>query len=51
MSMTYILIDCSLSRPFSKWRNKDNLYHGTAFSNQVLFTADVMPGEIIGIFL
>ena len=26
MPMTYILIDCSLSRTF-KWRNKDSLYH------------------------
>ena len=50
MSMTYILIDCSLSRTF-KWRDKDSLYHSTAFLNQVLFTAKVMPGEIIGIFL
>ena len=50
MPMTYILIDCSLSRTFSKWRDKDSLYHGSAFSNQVLSTAKVMPGEIIGIF-
>ena len=33
-----------------KWRDKDSLYHSTAFSNQVLFAAKVMPGEIIGIF-
>ena len=34
--MTYILIDCSLSRTF-KWPNKDSLYRGTAFSNQVFY--------------
>ena len=34
MPMAYIRIECSLSRMF-KWRNKDSLYHGTAFSNQV----------------
>ena len=36
MLMTYILTDCSLSRTF-KWRNKDSLYHGAAFSNRVFF--------------
>ena len=46
----HILIDCSLSGTF-KWRNKDSLYHGTAFSNQVFFTARLIPGEILGIFL
>ena len=44
-----ILIDCSLSGTF-KWSNKDSLYHGTAFSNQVLFMAKIIPGEILGIF-
>ena len=34
MPMAYSRIECSLSRTF-KWRNKDSLYHGTAFSNQV----------------
>ena len=43
-------IDCSLPRTF-KWHYIDSLYHRTAFSNQVHFTAKVMLGEIIVIFL
>ena len=48
--MTYILIDCSLQSMF-KWHNKDSLYHGTAFLNQVFFTAKIIAGEILRIFL
>ena len=50
MHMTYILIDCSLSKMYKWRRNKDSLYHdGTAFF--FFFTATIIPAEILGIFL